>query len=494
MPVPNSSSPSERRISSTNDPSRKRSRITTGLEHAVAIHFGVLTVFTAWAFGGQAPWVRSAMVGWGTGGFLLFIIALATRARRQNTSPLRFVWPLWPLFLFDIFVGASCFNPSFRQMLREGEHYWALMTPPHDWLPSSARPHLTVRELWQFNTIVVSAFNLYLVLDNRRILRSLLFVFATNGVALAIFGSFQKLVGTKGLWFGLVKSPNDHFFSTFIYHNHWGAFTLLNAAVCLGLLFHFVRRGGHRDVWHSPVMAGAVATLLLAASVPLSSSRSCSVLIFLFLLGALVHFLARLIRRRRDMNESPLLPVAGIILAALVATAAVIYIGRGVIEQRLQLTSQQVAQIKTESALNSRLLLYRDTWRMAAMKPWFGWGLETYADVFRIYNSAPTPVHGWRPFYAEAHNDWLQSLAETGFVGTSLLVLLGLMPILSVPWRRVESVLPRYLLAGCGLLLLYAWVEFPFANPSVMIAFWACLYIGTRYALLDARSAEEDNR
>ena len=241
-------------------------------------------------------------------------------------------------------------------------------------------------------------------------------------------------------------------------------------------------------------MAGAVATLLLAASVPLSSSRSCSVLIFLFLLGALVHFLARLIRRRRDMNESPLLPVAGIILAALVATAAVIYLGRGVIQQRLQLTSQQVAQIKTENALNSRLALYRDTWRMATVKPWFGWGLETYADVFRIYNSAPTPVHGWRPFYAEAHSDWLQSLAETGFVGTSLLVLLGLMPILSVPWRHVESVLPRYLLAGCGLLLLYAWVEFPFANPSVMIAFWGCLYLGTRYALLDARSAEEANR
>ncbi|MBI3885045.1 MAG: O-antigen ligase family protein [Opitutae bacterium] len=492
--MPDSTIAPERRLSVSGEPSRQRTRLTTGLELAVALHVGVLTVFTSWAFGGQIPWARSLMVGWATGGFLLFVIALGTLARRHGASPLGFARHLWPLLLFDLVVGASCFNPSFKPIVRDGEHFWALTTPPFSWLPSSARPELTLRELWQFNALVVSAFNLYLVLDNRRILRSLLLGFAANAVVLAVFGTFQKLVGAKGLWFGLVKSPNDHFFSTFVYHNHWGSFVLLHTAVCLGLLFHYVRRGGHRDVWHSPVMAGAVATLLLAASVPLSSSRSSSVLVCLFLLGALVHFLARLIRRRRDLNESPLLPVAGIIFAAALALGATLYLGRDVIQQRAQLTARQLEQIKAENSLNARLLLYRDTWRMAAEKPWFGWGLETYADVFRIYNSAPTPVHGWRPFYAQAHNDWLQSLAESGFVGTTLLGLLGLAPLLAVPWRRVESVLPRYLLAGCGLLLLYAWVEFPFANPSVMLAFWTSLYAAARYAQLDARSADAANR
>lgn len=496
MPAPDANPPATRRISVTSgDTSFKRTRTTSNLEWAVAFHFGVMTVGTSWAFGGQIQWARDALLIWGTFGLLLFIVSVAILARRQNSSPLPFIRHLWPLLLFDLCIGASCFNSSFRQLMREGVPYFAFQTPPHAWLPSTARPDLTFRELYQFNAIVVSAFNLFLVLANRRILRSVLFVLATNGVVLAIFGTFQKLLGAKGLWFGLVKSPNEHFFSTFVYHNHWGAFTLLNTGVCLGLLFHSVRRGGHRDVWHSPVTAGATATLLLAASVPLSTSRSSTILVAVFLFAALVHLLLRLIRRRRDLNESAALPVVGIILAATVAVAAIIYLGRGVIAQRVQLTHQQIEQAQADTALNPRLQLYQDTWRMAKDKPWFGWGLETYGDVFRIYNSAKYPVKGgWRPYYAQAHSDWLQSLAETGFVGTLLLVFLGWSPILSVPWRKVESVLPRYLLAGCGLILLYAWLEFPFANPSVMIAFWGCLYAGVRYAQLDIRSTEEEKR
>jgi O-antigen ligase len=127
---------------------------------------------------------------------------------------------------------------------------------------------------------------------------------------------------------------------------------------------------------------------------------------------------------------------------------------------------------------------------MAADRPWFGWGLDTYGVVFRIYNTFPTPVRGgFKPYYREAHNDWLQSLAETGFVGTMLLALLALVPLARTPWRDSRSPLPRYLLAGCGLVLLYATFEFPFANPSVMIGFWSSLFVARRYLVLDAHAS-----
>jgi O-antigen ligase len=120
---------------------------------------------------------------------------------------------------------------------------------------------------------------------------------------------------------------------------------------------------------------------------------------------------------------------------------------------------------------------------MAMEKPWFGWGLESYADVFRIYNSQRT-AERWVPYYAEAHNDWFQSFAETGAAGTALLVLLGLLPLARERSGLVGSLIPRYLLFGCGLVLLYAWVEFPLANPAVMIAFWLSLYTAVRLAEL----------
>lgn len=472
------------------EPSPPLPRRGDWVEKLVVFHFATLFVFTTWAFGGQAPWVRQVIAWWGAAGVGLLVVACFQIGRGRAVAS----WPalryLWPLGVYDLLVVASGFNPGFKEVTSGGSRV-LVMADPISWLPTAAIPQLAWKELWHVNVIVLSCFNLYLALSGRRMVRLVLYVLAGNAVVLAVFGTFQKLAGAKGLWFGAITSPNARFFSTFIYPNHWGAFIILCTAVCLALLFHSLRRGGQRDIWHSPVLMGVVVTVLLAASVPLSASRACTALIGILLVGALIQFLTRVIRRRREQRASAVLPVVGIILAALLATGAVAYLGRDVIAQRARLTSEQFSHLAKEDTLNSRLTLYRDTWRMAAAKPWFGWGLESYAHVFYVFNSQRAVERWvWIPFYAEAHSDWLQSLAETGFVGTILLVLLVLLPLRAIRWRSVESVVPRYLLAGCALVLLYAWIEFPFANPAVLLTFWAAFYCALRYADLELRAQE----
>jgi O-antigen ligase len=458
------------------------------LEKAVLIQFSTLVVFTTWAFGGQAPWARQGIAWLGGAGVVLFFLLCWQRRKSGDGRvhpALRLLWPLW---LYDLLVVVSCFNPGFREVVVAGEPS-LVMARPRPWLPSAALPSLAARELWQFNTLVLSSFNLLLAVARRRRLRAVFLLLAGNAVALAVFGTFQKLAGAPGLWFGAVPSPQPRFFATFIYHNHWGAFILLSTAVCLALLFHYQRRGGLRDGWHSPILLGVLATLLLATSVPLSASRSCSVLVALLLAGALGHFLRRLTDRWRSEGRSVAGPVTAILAATVLAAAAIGYLGRHSILERSRQTYEQIVHPREGNVTTSRLTLYRDTWRMASEKPWFGWGLESYARVFRIFNSQRAVESWvWIPYYAEAHSDWLQSLAETGFVGTGLLVLLGLLPLLDVDWRHTRSVVPRYLLTGCGLLLLYAWVEFPFANPAVTLTFCAVYYGAVRYAQLDARA------
>lgn len=446
-------------------------------------HFATLLIFTSCAFGGQIPWARNVIAIWGGVGVVLFFACgQACKAPTKWFHP-EMRW-LWPLLFYDLLVGVSGLNPSFVQIPGVGEAQLVMMHPL-TWLPSSALPVLTWKELWQFNVIVLSCFNLAVVLHSRRMVRVVLLIVAGNAVILAVFGTFQKLIGSSGLWFGAVPSPNPKFFSTFVYHNHWGAFTVLNTAVCLGLLTHLIRRNTGRPFWHTPIPLGGIVVLLLAISVPLSASRSCTMLMAALLFGAVIHLLVRLFRQRRRSSRSVVTPLAGILLVAALSIGAIYYVGQDVIAQRVALTSEQITSIAKEDTLNSRLVLYRDTWRMAAEKPWFGWGLESYAHVFRIFNTQrATETWVWIPFYAEAHNDWLQSLAEVGFVGTGLLGLMVLFPLISVQWRQVSSNLPRYLLAGCALILLYAWVEFPFANPAVMISFWCCLYSAVRYAKL----------
>lgn len=460
------------------------------LARLVLVHFGALVVFTAWAFGGQAPWARHIILGWGTVGITLF--AYAARAHRPAAGrvhpALRLLWPLW---LFDLLVLASCFNPGFREIMKEGQASLVLANPI-PWLPSAAVPRLAARELWLLNGLVLSSFNLLLVLNRRSQLRAVLFLLAGNAVVLAILGTFQKLTGATGLWFGLVASPNDHFFATFIYHNHWGAFTLLNTAACLALLFHYERQSDHRDIWHSPVPLGAVLTLLLAISIPLSTSRSSTILAVVLLGCALAHLVYRLVLRRRAAGASVVPPVIGLVLLAVLALGAIGFLARGVIAQRTRLTAQQLERLGEEGTLTSRLVLYRDTWHMAQQKPWFGWGLESYGRVFRIFNTQQPQERWFRaPIYVEAHNDWLQSVAEVGFVGTALLVLQGVVALAAVRWHDTRSAVPRYLLGGAALILVYAALEFPFANPAVVLTFSAVFYGAIRYAMLDARAGED---
>ena len=459
------------------------------LEAAVLCHLGLLLILAAWGFGGNAPWSHLAMSVWGSLSVVLWLAALSSPAIRASGQlrPLR--W-LWPLALFNVTVLASLFNPAFAVVTIDHEELLAKVasTP---YLPSSALPRLALPALWHFDSIYLSCFNLLLFVRRRRALRLLLLVAAGNALALAIFGSVQKLLGATGLYFGLVKTRQSTFFASFIYHNHWGAFTLLMMAVCLGLIGHYARSSGHRDFWHSPAFGGLVAVFFLAASIPLSSSRSCTVLALILLGGAFLYWTVDTIRRRRARQLSATGPLLGASAALLLAGAAVFKLAQPVIEQRAAKTVEQIAEMRARGDFGGRQQLYRDTWHMARDKFWFGWGMASYPTVFYYnYNTQTSPVDRLPVFYYDAHSDWLQALAEVGLVGTLLIGLLGVVPLLGLHSRALHGPLPCCLLAGCALILLYAWIEFPFGNSAVVMAWWLCFFAGMRYARLDSQAGD----
>lgn len=456
-------------------------------------HAAILVVGLAWWFGGQSAGARQALLAWGTIGMVLFFLAWGS-LKSTGVIERRPINHLWPLLVWDVLVIISIFNPSTRQIIRDGDPMLVHTDPRWLWLPSTARPDLTLRELWQFNGIVFSCYNVFLLLQRRKSLRRLLMIVAICTFILAVLGTFQKLSGATGIWFGKVAVPQPYFFATFVYHNHWGAFVLLSLGACLGLLNHHLRHVSGRDRWHSPGLFGAVLVLFLAATIPLSGSRSSTLLAGVLVLGSSAAFLASLVRRQREHHEAVWPKVLAVALAITVGVGGIAYLARDTISARARLTTAQLKEIREEDTMNSRLQLYTDTWRMASAKPIFGWGLESYGDVFQIYNSQ-MPREPWFPkrVYREAHSDWLQSLAENGFVGTALLLALGAATLVSVPWRRLRSAVPRNLLAVCALVLVYAWLEFPFANPAVMTLFWLNLFIAARYARLDLEAHRGEN-
>jgi O-antigen ligase len=458
------------------------------MEWAVLLHVSLFAIGMTWCFGGGAESLRPYLAWWGSLGFFLTLTALQDREAWREGWLRPVIW-LWPFIAFNLLVAISLLTLNLRE-LKYGTDTMLIRAAVSPWVPSVARLKPALHGLWYFDAIWISCFNLLLVIRQRRTIRGLLMLLAGNALALGIFGTVQKLAGSPGLFFNAVKSPQKYFFSSFIYHNHWGAFTLLMLAASLALIWHYTRRRQQtRDIYHSPVFVGLVAVLLLAITIPLSGSRSSSLLAAVLLGGAFFHWVYRLIQKRRQFKESVAVPFLGALIAIVLGIGSIWYVARDMIQARVATTRSQVGEIRSAGTLGSRVTLYRDTWRLATDRPAFGWGMGSYPDTFHFYNTQYAEDMRAAPYYRDAHSDWLQALAEHGFVGTTLIGLCGVVPLLRLRRRHLASPVPSYLLAGCTLVLLYAWVEFPFGNLAVVLSWWLCFFCAVQYARLYDREA-----
>ncbi len=445
-------------------------------EVLVLVHAGLVVLVSAWLLGGMGPhgeWILAALASPALG----FLFAEARTRRRAGDVPgfwrlLRWIAPLAALALL---VGISVLNPSRRAaFLYDG---LVLRPVPHvAWLPASANPAGSLRVLACLGGLACSGLTLAFCVHSRRGLRLLALVLALNTLALAVLGTLQRQAGAAGPFFGLVAAPNHTWFSTFLYHNHWGAFAVLCVAAQFGLVFHSLRHPPERGWLQGPGPLLALAALLVIATAPLTGSRSSTLLLSTLALVAAIAALRRLLRSARR----PLLGGAVVAAALLLLVGLVVAQSRGIIAFRLDQTVEQVAALRAGTTRYTRADLYADTWRMAADRPVFGWGLESYGSVFLRYSRFRPGSDGLWNTFEDAHSDWLQSLAELGFAGTALLLLFALLPLLETVRPRRLDPFSGWLLAGCALVAAYAWLEFPFACPAVVAAWWVFFFTALR--------------
>ena len=445
-------------------------------EWLVCGHVGLLALFLPWAYGGQIGWAQAGATVWalvGGGGLALRHIV---RAPASGFEARRWIGALWPLLAFVALGFAGLAHPGFVEG-RDGAETLYIQQPVAPGWPSAARPDLAWRQLALIAGIVLATANLRFGVTDRRMLRGLVAVLLANAVGLAVTGTIQKLLGLS-LYFGAAMSPNLSFFATFLYHNHWSAFVLLALGAAAALFFRATGRPFAHGFQHSPAAVSAAGMLALDVTLPLSTSRSGTALGLVMLLG----FAASAARRFRAQTRTRTLLIGLFSLALLaVAVAGIVELTRPAFAPRVAQTQAQLArwQPGASTAVDDRPELYRATWAMAAARPWFGWGAASYGTVFPLYRTADfVGLH-----YEQAHSDWLQSLADNGWVGTALLVLFVARLLGRVYWRQLP-VWSGWLLAGCAVVLAYGALEFPFANTAVLATWWTFFFAALRYARL----------
>lgn len=134
----------------------------------------------------------------------------------------------------------------------------------------------------------------------------------------------------------------------------------------------------------------------------------------------------------------------------------------------------------TDAGATGRFAIVKDSLKMVRQRPFWGWGLGTFSDVYPSFRSFYTNL-----WVNEAHNDFVQTLVETGVAGfacvAAYLFLLCKGGIRnSKEWRSDQaSALRLAAFVGCLGLLIHGLGDFNLQIPANAAIFFALSAIVT---------------
>lgn len=450
-----------RSVSVAPDPLRHSEWVVGGLAF-------ITVALTTWAFAGRAEWAPPVF----TALSVLTALAALVLTRREGIRLNRAAFA--PLLIFALLVTVSVFNLS-HSSPPDRPGVWIVREDRLAWLPATVDRATTFAKALPWLSALLLGAALRQTAPGRRAVRLLWGALLGQGVLVAVVGVFF-FFSDRAHILGLVRARHGYHFASFAYRNHWTAFTLLLMALALGFAFSALRRWQSERGRLDATLAGLGLALLLALTLPLPGSRSGVVLASLLLLFALVR-LAWLFwhaRPARHASASKRLARLGGVLALVVAVLAGGYLlSRDTLKPHWVRTQNQLKSLLAGGA-DLRVELTRDTLKLAADRPVWGWGVGSYGLVFHLYQgdylrdksgAVTTRV-------LHAHNDWAQVAAETGAVGLLLLAIpAGLLLLRAV---RHGGTLVRWGAGGLLLVLAYALVDFPLHCPAVLLL-WTVL-------------------
>ena len=229
--------------------------------------------------------------------------------------------------------------------------------------------------------------------------RKIAVILAVYGFALAALALIQGIAPNgKLLW---IRQPRlgGWIYGSYVNHNHYAGLMELLVPIPLVLALSHMVHEKERT-------AAGVAAAIMVGTIFLSGSRGGMIAIFV----ELVVFGVVLLRQKKMSYRIALAAAAfGIVLASML-----VWLGGKELSTRVSSISSEA---RTEISGGMRLSIDRDAFRMFRQKPVFGWGLGTFPVVYPEFRSFYTNF-----FVNEAHNDYLQLLAEMGVLGFGLML------------------------------------------------------------------------
>ncbi len=331
--------------------------------------FGVL-MFGPVAFGAVEPWSILVLEA------ASLVLTLLWCAKQLLDGELKFQWnPLFP--------PMACFGLLVLLQIAFGR---------------SAYPHDTVS-----GAMLLGAYAMLSFLASQTLLRTsqarrLAVILAVYGTVMAALALLQGVAPNGKLFWLREPRLGGWIYGSYVNHNHYAG--MMELLVPIPLVLSLTRIPHRKE----RLVAG-VAAAIMTGTVFLSGSRGGMLAIFAeFILLAIL--LAR--------QEKGVRTAVGVGAFAVVLVGLLTWLGGRELKQRVSTISTET---RTEISGGMRFSIDRDTLHMFRNRPVMGWGLQTFPVVYPEFRSFYTNF-----FVNQAHNDYLQLLAEMGLLGFAVMV------------------------------------------------------------------------
>ena len=290
-------------------------------------------------------------------------------------------------------------------------------------------------------------------------LKKIVWMVIVFGALLAFFGILQRLANPDGIY-GIRETPQAIPFGPFVNQHHFAAFMQMTAGVTLGMLFG-------KGVGREKRVLLAAALVVMAVATVLTSSRGG---LLGFLAVAAFASLLHLLSRRSSDTKTAKLPTASVQKFAIAAAAiAIVIVTLGVVlflgGNDSLLRGIGVANPNADFS-SGRLHFWPIALRIFLENPIIGAGFDAFGVAFTRHDT-------WTGFLRveQAHNEYLQILAESGVAGFAclagfiyLLFRKGLAMIAGSADFRLNAATGA--LAGCLGIIVHSFFDFPLRTPS----------------------------
>ena len=297
--------------------------------------------------------------------------------------------------------------------------------------------------------------------------RKIAVILAVYGFALAAMALVQGIAPNGKLFWVRQPRLGGWIYGSYVNHNHYAGLMELLVPIPLVLALSHLVHERERT-------AAGVAAAIMVGTVFLSGSRGGMIAIFVELAVIAVVLL-------RQKKATYRIALAGAAFA-IVLVSMLVWLGGKGLSTRVSSISTEA---RTEISGGMRLSIDRDAFRMFRQKPVLGWGLGTFPVVYPEFRSFYTNF-----FVNEAHDDYLQLLAEMGVLGFGLMVW-----FLIVLYRRairkignwttdVSSAVTLACTLGFTGILVHSLFDFNLQIPANAAIFYVFCSIAAAPALL----------